>query len=204
MPNNGTQFVPPAYDVTNVLFGIGYLLTAPSGTPLPADIDLGDSSKWLTMTPTPWTYHGSTDQGVQNQFNPNMNDINIEEQVTPAASLVNTATFQITTAMAEETIDNINFAYGAGGTKVVTAAATGQPGKTVLNLSSNFKTLAAAILGKNKLGFPRVFYVPLVNSAGQVQTNFRRAADKRMYPVTLNALCDLSQIQIIDITAAGL
>lgn len=200
MPNNGTEFLPPAWDTDEVLFGVAYLFTSPYQTALPTDENLGDASQWIAAT---WTYAGATDQGVTTTFNPSMSNIQIEEQVTPVASLVSTATYQVTFSMAQETIDNINTAYGAGGTKTVTAAGIGQPGKTVLNLSSNFALLACAILGKNEFGFPRVFYVPKINSAGQVQTAFRRAADKRMYPVTLNALCDLSEIEVIDITAAA-
>lgn len=200
MPNNGTEFLPPAWDTDHVLYGIGYLFTAPYLTSLPSDVNLGDASAWAAAQ---WSYHGATDQGVTTTFNPSMSNIQIEEQVTPVASLVATATYQITFSMAEETIDNINLAYGSGGTKTVTASGVGQPGKTVLRLSSNFANLAAAILGANDLGFPRIFYIPKIQSAGQVQTAFRRAADKRMYPVTLNALCDLSQMQVIDITSAG-
>jgi hypothetical protein len=198
--NNGTEFLPPTWDTDNVLFGVGYLFTAPYLTALPTDENLGDASQWVASS---WMYAGATDQGVTTTFNPSMSNIQIEEQVTPVASVVSTATYQITFSMAEETIANINIAYGAGGTNTVTAAGTGQPGKTVLNLSSNFKLLAAAVLGKNEEGYPRVFYIPKVNSAGQVQTAFRRAADKRMYPVTLNALCDLSEMEVIDITAAA-
>lgn len=200
MPNLGTEFLPPGWNTNNVLYGVGYLFTAAFGTAMPSDENLGDSSQW---TASNWTYAGATDQGVTTTFNPSMSNLQIEEQPTPVASIVSTATYQITFSMAEETIDNINTAYGAGGTKVATAAGIGQPGKTVLTLSSNFKILAAAILGANSLGFPRVFFVPKVNAAGQVQTAFRRAADKRMYPVTLNALCDLSQMEVIDITAAA-
>lgn len=200
MPNNGTEYLPPDWDTDNVLFGVGYLFITPYGTALPSDENLGDASQWAASN---WDYVGATDQGVTTTFNPSMSNIQIEEQVTPVASLVSTATYQITFSMAEETISNINTAYGAGGTTTTTAAATGQPGKTVLRLSSNFALLAVAILASNEEGYPRVFYVPKVNSAGQVQTAFRRAADKRMYPVTLNTLCDLSEMEIIDITAAA-
>jgi hypothetical protein len=201
MANDGTEFLPPAWTTGNVLFGVGYLWTATFGTALPADVNLGDSTQWQLSN---WSYVGATDQGVSLTFNPSMSNLQIEEQVTPIASLVSTATYQVTLSMAEETINNINLAYGNGGTITQTAAniGTNQPAKSVLALSSNFKTLACAVLGANSLGYPRVFYIPKVNSAGQVQTAFRRAADKRMYPVTLNTLCDLSQIQIIDITGA--
>jgi hypothetical protein len=200
MPNNGTQFVPPGWVTANVLFGTAFLLTGPSTVVMPADIDLGDFTKYLA----PWSYIGATDQGVNLTFNPSVNKIQIEEQATPAASPVTTADFTLDFSLAEDTLANINLAYGAGGSIATTAAATGQPGKSVLTLSTNFATLACAMLGKNKLGFPRVLYVPKIQSAGQVQTAFRRAADKRMYPTTLNALCDMSQIVITDITAAGL
>jgi hypothetical protein len=199
MPNPGTEFLPPAYSSSQVLFGNGYLWTAPFATALPADIDLGDLAKWVG-----WTYVGATDQGVQIQFSPNMNEINIEETPIPIASLVQTATFQISAALSEESLVNINLAYGGGGSIATQAQATGVPGKKTLTLSSNFATLACAILAKNDLGFPRVFYVPKIMSAGQVQTNFRRAADKRMYPITLNSLTDLANCQVIDIISAAL
>jgi hypothetical protein len=199
MPNPGTEFLPPAYSSSQVLFGNGYLWTAPFATALPADIDLGDLTKWVG-----WTYVGATDQGVQIQFSPNMNEINIEETPIPIASLVQTATFQISAALSEESLVNINLAYGGGGSIATQAQATGVPGKKTLTLSSNFATLACAILAKNDLGFPRVFYVPKIMSAGQVQTNFRRAADKRMYPITLNSLTDLANCQVIDIISAAL
>jgi hypothetical protein len=199
MPNPGTEFLPPAYNTQEVLFGNGYLWTANFGTALPADIDLGDFSKWVG-----WSYSGGTDQGVQLQFSPNMNDIQIEETPIPVASLVQTATFQVSTSMAEETLNNINTAYGGGGSIATQSQGVGVPGKKTLTLSSNFASLACAILAKNDLGFPRVFYIPKINSAGQVQTNFRRAADKRMYPITLNSLTDLSNCQVIDIISAAL
>lgn len=199
MANLGTEFLPPAYNTQEVLFGNGYLWTSPNGTPLPADVDLGDFTKWLG-----WSYTGGTDQGVQIQFSPNMNDIQIEETPIPVASLVQTATFQVSTSMAEETLNNINLAYGGGGSIATQAQGVGVPGKKTLTLSSNFASLACAILAKNDLGFPRVFYIPKINSAGQVQTNFRRAADKRMYPITLNSLTDLSNCQIIDIVSTAL
>jgi hypothetical protein len=199
MPNPGTEFLPPAYNTQEVLFGVGYLWTAPFATALPADIDLGDQTKWVG-----WSYVGGTDQGVQIQFSPNMNEIQIEETPIPVASLVQTATFQVSTALSEETLANINLAYGGGGSIATQAQGVGVPGKKTLSLSSNFATLACAILAKNDFGYPRVFYIPKIMSAGQVQTNFRRAADKRMYPITLNSLTDLANCQVIDIISAAL
>jgi len=196
--NLGTEFIPPAYDTTQVLYGVAYLFTAPYGTAPPSLDNYGDSTQWATSG---WTYNGATDQGVQNAFTPNMSLIQIEETPIPVASLVSTATFQITTTLSEENLVNINLAYGGGGTITPYAAGAGQPQMQVLKLSTNFALLACALLGTNNLGYPRVYYVPKIMSAGTVTTNFRRAANARLYPITLNALCDLSQIAISDFLA---
>jgi hypothetical protein len=197
MTNLGTEFVAPSYDTTQVLYGVAYLFTAPYGTSTPSLDNLGDSTQWAASS---WVYNGATDQGVQNSFTPNMSLIQIEETPIPVASLVSTATFQITLSLSEENLVNINLAYGGGGTIQTFTSGAGQPAMGQLNLSHNFATLACAILGQNNLGYPRVYYVPKIQSAGTVTTNFRRAANARLYPITLNALCDLSQIVIYDIT----
>jgi hypothetical protein len=61
--------------------------------------------------------------------------------------------------------------------------------------------MACAIVGKNQLGFARVLSIPQVISAGQVQTAYRRAAQQRLYPLTLGAICAFSQITWTDLTA---
>jgi len=200
MPNLGTEFIAPAYDTTQVLYGVGYLFTAPFGTATPSLDNQGDATQWATSG---WSYNGATDQGVQNSFTPNMSLIQIEETPIPVASLVSTATFQITTTMAQETLEVINLAYGGGGTITTFTSGAAQPAMRTLKLSTNFALLACAILGVNNLGFPRIYIVPKIQSAGTVTTNFRRAANARLYPVTLNALCDLSQIQINDMTGVA-
>lgn len=202
--NNGTQYVPPGWVTNNVLYGTGFLWVATYGTALPADVDLGDSTKWLAVaSPGPWKYVGATQQGVTTAFNPSVTDLYVEEQAVPVAALVNTATFQITTSLSEDTLNNIQLAHGNAGTQTVTAPGVAQPGKTVLNLSTTFPILAAAVVSQNALGFPRVMYVPKIQSAGAVSTAYRRAAEQRLLPLTLNALCDMSLVQVIDVTAAG-
>jgi hypothetical protein len=200
MSDLGIEFIPPSYDTTQVLYGVGYLFTAPYGNATPTLDQFGDSTQWATAG---WTYNGATDQGVQNAFTPAMSLIQIEETPIPVASLVSTATFQITCSLSEENLANINLAYGAGGTITNYSSGAGQPAMSKLVLSDTFALLACAILGTNNLGYPRVYYVPKIMSAGTVTTNFRRAANARLYPITLNALCDLSQIAIYDFTGAA-
>jgi hypothetical protein len=198
MPGAPLLYTPPAYTATNVLYGIGVLFTAPVGTAVPSDQNLGVGSAWVSGG---WSYVGATDQGVSLTFAPTTTDIRIEEQQTPVAALVDQVSLQITTSLSEETLTNINLAYGNSGTIAVTAPGAGQPGKSVLTLSTSFPSLACAIVGKNQSGFARVLAVPIVMSSGSVKTDYRRAANARMYPLTLNAISPLTAISITDLTA---
>lgn len=189
------SFTAPDPVVTNVLWGASYLYTAPEGTDLPDDSTLDGA-----VFPTPWTYSGATSEGVKITFDPKTQDITIEEQSLPAATLIASATFVMELSLSEATLQNIQLAYGGGGQINITAPATGQPGKSVLTLSEDFPILSAALVGKNLSGMTRVFYVPRILSAGSVETDFRRADSQQLYPATLNAVCPLGDIQVIDIT----
>lgn len=191
-------YTPPNYTTTNVLYGTGILFTATVGTSVPSDQNLGVGASWTGLG---WAYVGATEAGVTVTFNPSTQNITIEEQPTPVGVAVNTADLQITCSLSEETLANVNLAWGNGGTIAVTPPGAGQPGKSVLTLSTNFQTMACAIVGKNQLGFARVLSIPTVISAGQVQTAYRRAAQQRLYPLTLSAICPFSQITWSDLTA---
>lgn len=193
-------YTPPNYTTTNVLYGVGILFTAVSGTSVPSDQNLGVGTAWTGLG---WAYVGATEAGVTVTFNPQTQNINIEEQPTPVGVAVSTADLQITTSLSEETLGNVNMSWGNGGTIAVTPPGAGQPGKSVLSLSTNFQSMACAIVGKNQLGFARVLYVPTVISAGQVQTAYRRAAQQRLYPLTLSAICPFPSITWTDLTAVA-
>jgi len=193
-------YTPPAFTSSNVLYGIGVLFTAPVGTAVPSDQNLGVGSSWVSGG---WSYVGATEQGVSLTFNPTTTDIRIEEQQTPVAALVDNVSLQITTSMSEETLTNINLTWGNGGSVAVTAPGASQPGKSVLTFSTTFNSLAACIIGKNQLGFARVLSVPVMMSSGSVKTDYRRAANARLYPLTLNTLSPLSAITVTDLTSIG-
>lgn len=193
-------YSPPSYNTLNVLWGVGILFTAPVGTALPSDQNLGVGSAWTTGG---WNYIGATDSGVSVNWTPKTVDINIEEQPTPVAVIVDTADLNITTNLNEETLAGINLAFGGAGTIAVTAPGAGQPGKSVLSLSTNFPYLAAALVGKNQEGYARVLSIPTVMSAATVKIDFRRAAAQRMYALQLNATCPFSSITWTDLTAVA-
>lgn len=188
----------PNYSTTNVLYGIGILFTATVGTAVPSDQNLGVASAWTGLG---WAYVGATEAGVTVTFNPTTQDLNIEEQPTPVATIVGTATLQVTCSLSEETLQTVNLSWGNGGSIAVTPAGAGQPGKSVLTLSTNFQSMACALVGRNQLGYARVLNIPQVMSAGQVQTAYRRAAQQRLYPLTLNTICAFNQITWTDLTA---
>lgn len=198
-------YTPPAFNTTNVLYGVGILfvqnLPSPGvGATVPSDANLGVGSAWLGLG---WTYIGSTEAGVTLTYNPTTQNIMVEEQPTPVGVAVNTATLQITTNLSEETLQNVNLTWGNSGSLATTAAGAGQPGKTVLTLSTTFQTVSAALIGSNQEGFARVLYIPEIVSAGQVQTAYRRAAQQRLYPLTLSAICPFNAITWTDLTAVA-
>jgi hypothetical protein len=191
------SYTPPNYTTTNVLWGVGILFTAATGTSVPSDQNLGVGSAWTGLG---WSYVGGLLDGVTLTFNPTPQNIVIEEQPTPVGVAVSTADLTVTCNMSEETLNNVNLAWGNAGSQVVTAPGAGQPGKTVLTLSTNFSQLSAGLVARNQEGYPRVLYIPTVMSAGQVQTAYRRAAQQRVYPLTLNAVCPFNTITWTDIT----
>lgn len=191
-------YTPPAYTPANVLYGLGVLFTATTGTSVPSDQNLGVGSSWTGLG---WAYVGSMLDGVTVTFNPTTQNILIEEQPTPVGVAVSSADLTVTANLSEETLANVNLAWGNGGSIATTSAGASQPGKQVLTLSTNFNQMAVALIGKNQLGYARVLVIPTVVSAGQVQTAYRRAAQQRVYPLTLNAICPFSSITWTDLTA---
>ena len=193
-------YAPPSYTTTNVVYGVGIVMTAQLGTNLPSDQNLGVGASWLSGG---WSYIGCTDAGVSVTWNPTTVDISIEEQPTPVAVIVDKATAQVTFDFSEETLTNVNLAYGGAGTITPYSAGASQPGKSVLTLSTNFPQLACAVISKNQLGFARVMSIPAIMSTGQVKTDYRRSANQRLYPTTFNTICPFNQISWIDLTAVA-
>jgi hypothetical protein len=152
------------------------------------------------VTPSPWVAAGATDQGWQNNYNPTTQNIDIEEQQTPVDQQVTTAVFTFVANLAEDTIQSLQWALSA--TKSVQAPGpTNVFGKTTLSLQSTLPRYAVALETQNNYGMPRRYYVPRMTCAVNSGQTFRRAAAKRMVPVTFTSIVALSQIQVVEITA---
>lgn len=184
-------------DTTKVIVGYATMYTAPKNTAAPLDT-LAESAPWLS----PWVSPGATEEGVSFAVGTDTGDIRIEEQATPVLVLVTAKNVRVLVTLSEDTVENMKLAYG-GGTIVTTAAGTGQPGKKTLTLSNSLDQLAVGFESINSFGFWRRVYVPSVLSVADVTTAYRRAANNRAYNVELRAVCDPSEIKIVDKTAAA-
>jgi hypothetical protein len=191
-------YTAPSYTVGNVIHGVGILFTAATGTSVPSDANLGVGSAWQGLG---WAYVGALLDGVTTTYAPTTQDISIEEQPTPVGVAVTTANLTLTCNMSEETLNNVNLAWGNAGSIAVTPAGAGQPGKSVLTLSTTLGQVSAALIGVNAYGYAGVLYVPTMISAGQVQTAYRRAAQQRVYPLTLNSICPFGSVTWTYLTA---
>jgi hypothetical protein len=127
--------------------------------------------------------------------------IYVEEQSTPVLITPDTLDVTIDITFAEDTIANMQNAYG-GGTITTTAASASTPGITSLSLADGLTAVAVVFYGVNTFGFQRQVYIPSMISAGKVKTEYMRMKTPRLYPSTFTAVCAPSAIVISDITAA--
>ena len=144
---------------------------------------------------------GFTETGLDLEVSRDIEDIKVEEQLTPVDIVVTGAQVMVKFTMAEDLIENRKIAYG-GGTLSTTAAGVGQIGKKTLVLSETLEKHALLFDCDNVYGFTTRVHIPSVASVGSVGTPFKRA-EKRVYPVEFRALCALTDITIIEQTAAA-
>lgn len=195
------------YSVSNVFTGQVTLWVAAANSPIPAD-SVAIDTDWSVLTTGGitagmWRAPGATQAGWSTEYATTTNDITIEEQSIPAATLKTATSYRITGVLSEDVLENVKLAYG-GGTLVTTAAASGVIGKKTLTLSDTMDSLAVAIEGLNKFGFFRRIYIPVATSTASVTTPYRRAAGQRVYAVQFNAACAINQIVETDMTAVAL
>lgn len=187
---------------SNVIVGVASLYIAPANTVMPSLPATSGATAWPTPS-TPWVPSGFTESGVVLNVDRKTGEIRVEEQSTPVLITPDTLDVTIDITFAEDTIPNMQNAYG-GGTILTTVAATGVPGNTELTLADALTSVAILIYGVNSHGYQRQIYIPSMVSAGKVKTEYMRVKSPRLYPTTFTATCAPAAISIIDITAAAL
>lgn len=193
--------VASLYNPDNVVVGNAYLFLTPwvSGAVEPLiddDADLFDPAAWTS----PWFAAGATHEGFKINVDTSTTTVNIEEQSTPVAESVESKAIAIEAALAEDTLQSMQLSWG-GDDIVVTAPGVGIPGNSKMVLTDELQYYTAALEMRNHYGFARRIYIPKVSATGSGDVAFRRAADKRTYPIRFASLCKPSDIQVVEITA---
>lgn len=191
--------MPTLYNSNNVVVGVATLYVQPYVSGSPASLP-PDSQAFGTQWSSPWVLAGGTDQGVKFGKNPKTVDIYIEEQSTPVDVLTDQTQITVDASLAEDTVQTMVWGFGGGQLSTVAPGAS-QVGKTTLTLQDPLVQWALGLETINSYGFWRRYLVPQAVQGAQTEVTFRRAAAKRMYPVTFTSICPPSQIQIVEMTA---
>lgn len=194
------------YDANNVVVGNAVLRLAPwvlgsvqANVADTVPLFSTDILKW----PDPWFSAGATDEGFKLAVDTSTTTVTIEEQATPVGETVEGKNITIQAALAEDTLQSMRMSWG-GSAIVIAPAASGVPGTQKMTLTSNTNYYTAILEMANKYGLARRIYIPKVSVSGSGDTAFRRAADKRLYPLAVASICAPSEIQIVDVTAPAL
>jgi len=189
------------YDASNVVVGQAAVFFAAEDTALPAlagwnPADPFDETFWTTPT---WTPCGATDQGWQFGANKSTQTINIEEQSTPVAVTITSQSVQIGGALSEDITKTLTLALNALST--VHAPTVTDPGYDEVNLTDDPIKYAIGMVMQNAEGFGRIIYAPAWTQLSNATVNFRRASDKRIYPVQFETVCNTAAIRVLNFTA---
>lgn len=186
------------YDSNNVVVGNAVLWYTPwllaTKTQVADTVAVFTTTTWEAAG---WIGAGASDEGFKVNVDASLNDVMIEEQSTPVTTTVESRTINIEAALAEDRLETMKLAWNGG---TITAVA-GPPAKDTMSLQDvqNFYTVCLEM--RNYLGFARRIYIPKVTVNGSGDTEFRRAADKRMFPVRFSSNCPPSSILITDMKA---
>jgi hypothetical protein len=183
----------------NVVVALASAFVMPWDPDVPA-VGPADSAALGADWPDPWVHMGGTDQGWKLTISTKTSEITIEEQATPVDILADGKSMTVAGSLAEDTLQHSLWAYG-GGTLTVVAPGVSTYGKTTLSLTDDLEKWALGLETKNLFGRPRRIIIPKAVIAEDVETSYRRAADKRMYPLTGASICPVSEVTIVDITA---
>lgn len=189
--------MPLTRDVTKIMVGEGALFHAPADSPQPAD-SVAIFAGWNA----PWVHPGLSEEGVAVSWARDPVYHRVEEQSSPVFVTVNESTLSFAVGLAEMVLANLHTAMG-GGNLAVTAAATGQIGKTVFTPSDVLTPVAIGFEARNPFGFFRRFYVPRAVAQGAIEMAHRRSDSKTLLAAEFQSIADVSTIKITDQTAVA-
>lgn len=176
---------------------MSYIAT-PLGNTVPLVMTSTPSVGTIPIVNPQWVPCGATDQGWQFGTNKSTQDITIEEQSTPVFRTITSQSVTLNGGLSEEITSNLALAYNGIATTVAATSTT--PGYDEVNLTDDVLTYAVGMVAARRDGKPRIIYAPLYTQLSNVQTDFRRASAKHIYPVSFGTICKPSQIRVITMT----
>jgi len=196
--------MPVLFSKDKVAVGVATLYIAPADTEMPPL-----SHTYEEVWPEPWTPGGGTSEGVSLSVEPDTSEITIEESPTAALILGNTLNITVESDLAEDTMETMKVAYGAGGTLSVHAPTALLPGYKELTLSADLGIVAVGLEMKVRRSasdpgagtFWRRYYIPRATSAGTTETSYRRTENARTYPISLTSISEPHEVRVIEMTA---
>lgn len=189
------------YNADNVVVGQAAVFFGTAQTPLPDLADWNATDPFdLTFWAAPFVPCGATDQGWQFGADKSTQTITIEEQSTPVAVTLTSQSVSFSGALSEDVSATLALALNANVDATVASASS--PGFDLLTLSDEPIRYSAAMVMQNAEGFGRIIYAPEWTQLGNASVSFRRAADKRMYPVQFETVCKTSDIKVYNFSAA--
>lgn len=193
--------MPGSVNPRNVVVGIAAAWIQPYDATTPAALPADTVAKGADWGGN-WYNLGATDAGWKLRVGTSTQEINIEEQSTPVLVLAEKHSFQVTGDLAEDTLQHARWAYG-GGSLTTIAAGVGQPGVEVLTLQDNLDYWALGLETVNVNNFWRRYLLPICVVGSDVETTFRRAADKRTYNFQAEGVFAPDQFQVRNMVAVA-
>ena len=190
------------YDADNVVVGEAYLFLKP-WTKLTPPVIIPDVTPLFDVVAyetAGWKGTGATHEGFRANVDTSTTTVTIEEQSTPVGEYVESKGVTFEAALAEDTLGSMQLSW-AGGVITVAAPTAALPGTSKMVLTDTIKYWAAILEMRNQFGLARRIFIPKASLTGSGETAFRRAADKRTYPIRVASVCKPTDIQIVDITA---
>jgi hypothetical protein len=184
------------YDASNVKIGnaLGYIA---DWATVPVALPANTVTLWTLWTvPAGWTKLGATEESFTVNVETNLQQHYIEEQAAPVLTGLTTKDISITAALAEDTMASLALFFG--GTNGTVA---GPPAVTTLTPDDNLKYYSFGLEMENKQGLARRYYFPKCIITPGGSASFRRAASKRLYPITITPQGKPSDNKVVDITA---
>lgn len=192
----------PVGTAANVLVGPARILVAPKGTALPTVDGTVNPITWAAA----WKEVGYTDAGTELSYSPTIKDIKVDEEMAPVQKLLDEEKAMLSAALAETTLQNLNYAVTAS---IYTATPADVTHAQLARIDIGSGSIAEVMVGFEGIspaGLQRIMVGYRAIGQANMKMAFKRT-DKTLFPVEWGLLADSTKaagkrlIMIVDILA---